>query len=162
MNSSNITKALAYLFVMFLLLAVGGFYYHKTAEKVTPTPTPVDNNPTPVDENPVPTADNDFIVQAQTIFQGAQQQWMNDSVNTTEPITYCDVEGCAAGVNGIPEIYKYYVGFNQSGNIIKFYVTNGEYQYVYVGDGLFIENITNPSRISDIDPSEVITITANM
>ena len=51
----NITKALAYLFVMSLLLAIGGYIYHKQE-----TPAPVDNNtPAPVD-NTTPSENTDI------------------------------------------------------------------------------------------------------
>ena len=162
---NNVTKALAYLLVMSLLLTAGGFYYHKTAEKNNVTPTPSNNTPTDVtpSENPTPVeGNNDFVVQAQTIFQQAQQQWTADSQTEKIQRVYCNVDGCAAGVAGTYDGYQYNITVNETGNVIKYYVTNGEYQFSYTGDGLFIEQITNVAKISDIDPSQIITITAEM
>ena len=159
---NNVSKALAYLLVIFLLLTGAGFMYHKQIEKATPTPTPVDNTPTPepVDNTPV-SEDYAFVVQAQAIYQSAQTQWQSDSANGQTEFTYCSVAGCASGVNGGFAGYNYYITVS-NGNIIKYYVTNGVYQFRYVGDGLFIENIANPVKVSDVVESDVITIEPNM
>ncbi len=149
----NITKGLAYLLVIFLLLTGAGFMYHKQMEKETPTPTTPDVQPV--------SNDSTFVVQAQSIFQAAQQTWQADTQEEQVEKVYCNVEGCAKGVNGSFDYY-YYVAINNTGNIVKFYVTNAEYQYGYVGEGLFIDAIANPTKISDVDPSQVISISSNM
>lgn len=160
----NITKALAYLFIMSLLLAIGGFIYHKQE-----TPAPVDNNtPAPVDnttpsENtdvtPVVQGDSEFISKANEVFNAANQTFQAETEKTDKK--YCNVDGCPAGLNGAFDGYRYFVAVNATGNIVKFYLTNDNYQFGYTGEGLFIEGIT-ATKISDIDPGQVINIKSEM
>jgi len=163
----NVTKALAYLFIMSSLLAVGGFIYHKQL-----TPAPVDNNtPAPVDNNtnpdantnpdvtPTPADDSEFISKANEVFNVTNQTFQAETEKTEKK--YCNVDGCPAGLNGAFDGYRYYVVVNATGNITKFYLTNDNYQFGYTGEGLFIEGIS-ATKISDIDPGQVINITSEM
>ena len=160
---NNITKALAYLLVLFLLLTGAGFMYHKQMEKANPTPTPTpDVTPTP-EENPNPEGtveDNGFKDQALEIYNAALQKYVNDPAVAGTEVVYCNVDGCTNNVDSTFEGYSFNVAVNNN-NITKFYVTNGEYQFVYVGDNLDMTTIAG-KKISEIDPAEVITITPSM
>ena len=149
---NNVTKALAYLLVMSLLLAGGGFYYHTQEAKQTPTPTPTPQ----VD----PSAE--FIDQIKLIYQTAQQQAISESSTEAGDKTYCNVDGCEKNLNSQFVGYSFNIQINSSGNITKYFVTNGTYQFTYVGDGLAIDNINNVTRIADINQEQVITITPGM
>ena len=156
---NNITKGLAYLLVMCLLLTAGGFYYHKTATpETTPTPTPT---PTPEPTPSVVVTEEEFIAQSTSIYNYALQQFQNDSSLGGLETSYCNVEGCINTLSQSFEGYNYSITIS-AGKVLKYYITNGVYQYFYVGDELKTEMISNPGKISELDPSEVITITSNM
>ena len=90
---------------------------------------------------------NSFTTEAKEIFKQAEQQWISDSMLSTQEITYHRVGGTtgASVGNGIQLTGRtqldYYIKVNKSGKIVNYYATDGSYQYIYIGDGLLVEEI---------------------
>ncbi|MBP5684304.1 MAG: hypothetical protein J6X02_03510 [Bacilli bacterium] len=150
---NNITKSLAYLLIMSLILTAGGYYYHLSEDKdnnSSNTPTTIVNE------------EEEFTSNVKLLYNKVQTQWISDSMLSEDDLTYCNVDGCIKGVDEVPSGYLYNATVNKAGLFVKFFVTNGVYQFTYIGEGLKQEDITTASKISDIDPNEVVTILPSM
>ncbi len=94
---------------------------------------------------------NSFTTEVKNVFQVAQQQWMTDSMMSTDSITYARVaNGASLKCNGkdLPQLQlsgrtelQYIITINKSGNVTKFYAKDGTYQMKSDVSGLKIENI---------------------
>ncbi len=106
-----------------------------------------------------------FTTELQNIMRGAQNQYMSDTLKTTglEGIAYGRAGGARCegddsngkAPNGGKVTLKqldlsgtsaldYYIEFNSTGRVIKFYATDGKYQFAYHGTkGLDIEKLSN-------------------
>ena len=154
---NNITKALAYLFVIFFLLAVGGYTFSKQQ-----TPNTEVKEEKQVENPPVVDYEAIFVSDIKNIYNQAQKTWLNDTMTETGDIVYCNVEGCERSIESVPANYSYYILINPNGSIAKYYVVDGTYQFAYTGNELLLENITNGRKISELYPNEVITVMPNM
>ena len=104
---------------------------------------------------------NSFTTEVKEVFKIAQQQWISDSMFDTSDKVYTRCKTCTGkelDLSGRTEL-DYYIKINKAGNVIKYYATDGTYQFGYSGDGLAIENIRDVEQVSEIDESNVITIT---
>jgi len=104
---------------------------------------------------------NSFTTEIKEIYKVAQQTWMSESMFKTEDKVYVRCDGCTGqelDLSGRDEL-KYYIKINKAGKIVTYKATDGSYQYVYNGDGLLIENINDVEQISEINESNIISIT---
>ncbi len=107
---------------------------------------------------------NAFETEIKEIYKTAQQQWIADSMFNTQSRTYakCSSETCPnkLDMSGRSEL-EYYIKLDKSGNVVRFYATDGTYQYSYKGNGLKVENISNIEQVSKIDEEEIIEISCS-
>ena len=105
-----------------------------------------------------------FETETKEVYKLAQQQWMSESMFTTEDKHYARTSSgeCinSLDMTGRNE-FEYYIKIDKSGNIIKLYTYDGTYQYVYSGTGLKIEDIQDAIQISKMDPIRRVKITCN-
>ena len=90
---------------------------------------------------------NSFTTEVKEIFKQAEQQWISDSMLNTDSIIYYRINGetgasIGSGIQltGRTQL-DYYIKVNKSGKIVNYYASDGSYQYIYMGDGLSVENI---------------------
>ncbi len=106
---------------------------------------------------------NSFESEVKNIYKSAQQEWMKDSMFDTQNIVYarCN-ENCSKKLqlSGREEI-DYYIEVDKAGNIIKYYVTDGTYQYEYNGTGLKIEEIGNSKQVAKLESANILTVTCD-
>ncbi len=105
---------------------------------------------------------NSFKTELKEIAKTAEQQWMSDSMFETELKTYARVKNSNCTnqlkLSGREEI-NYYIKLNKSGKIIEYKASDGTYQYSYSGNGLNIEDIDNVVQISNINSSDILSVT---
>ena len=104
--------------------------------------------------------ENSFLTECKQIYKTAQQEWMKDSMFETNDQVYTRCKTCTGktlSLSGRKEI-DFYVKVNKAGNIVKFYVTDGTYQYVHDGD-LLITDITTAKEIASLPEDDIIKIT---
>ena len=106
---------------------------------------------------------NSFLNEVKTIYKTAQQSWFTDSVFSNEEQIYSRCSSCTgkslklSGRTGI----DYYIKLNKSGEVVKYYVTDGVYQYSYNDDEpLTVESITDAQTVADLASNQIITITS--
>ena len=96
---------------------------------------------------------NSFTTEIKEIYKQAQQQWISDSMMNTTEINYWCVGGTSASegtgltdksgikLTGRTQL-DYYITIDKSGKVIKYYATDGSYQYYYDNSaGLEVEKI---------------------
>ena len=104
---------------------------------------------------------NSFTTEVKQIYKTAQQEWMNDSLFSTDEQEYVRCATCSGkslDLTGRKEL-EYYIRFNKAGNVVEYYATDGTYQFGYYGDGLLITDITEVDQVSELDEGDIITIT---
>ena len=98
--------------------------------------------------------ENSFTTEIKEIYKQAQQQWISDSMMSTEDITYWRAGGDSASTStnkkgidltGRTEL-DYYIVINKAGKITKYYASDGSYQYMFINEtgnneGLLVEDI---------------------
>ena len=107
--------------------------------------------------------ENSFKTEIKEIYKTAQNQWMQDSMFKTDEKVYSRCKsGCtnSLDLSGRSEL-EYYIKLNKSGKVVKYYATDGTFQYSYSGNELLITEINNIDKIAEIDSSEIITISNN-
>ena len=93
-----------------------------------------------------------FLTECKQIYKTSQNQWISDSMFNTDNQVYSRCKTCSGKslrLSGREEI-DYYIKLNKAGKVVKFYATDGTYQYRYDGNELLITDI--------IDAKEVITL----
>ena len=97
---------------------------------------------------------NSFITELKEIYKTAQQEYINDSMfNQSEQIyARCNSGKCSneLDLSGRSEL-EYFIKFNNSGNVIEYYATDGTYQYSYLGDGLLITDIVDVDQVAKLN-----------
>lgn len=103
---------------------------------------------------------NSFTTELKQIYKTAEQERMLDSINNSDEKVYSRCSTCTSkqlmlsGRNNI----DYYIRLDRGGNVVKFYATDGTYQYKYDGSGLLLTDITEAQTIAELDDSQIITI----
>ena len=95
---------------------------------------------------------NSFTTEVKEIYKVAEQQWMNDSMLSTSEQIYRRCPSCSGKslqLTGRNEL-EYYIKFDKSGKVVKYYATDHTYQYRYDGEGLRVEEISGVEAIADI------------
>ena len=103
---------------------------------------------------------NSFTTEIKEIYKVAEQTWISDSMFETKKQIYSRCPTCNTKnleLTGRNEL-DYYIEFNKSGNIVKYYATDHTYQYKYDGDGLKVENITGVDTIADLSDENILVI----
>ena len=105
-----------------------------------------------------------FLTECKQIFKSAEQQWMSDSMFETKVQEYTRCKTCTGkslSLSGRTEI-SYYIKLNKSGKVVKFYATDGTYQYMYDGDDLLITAITDATEVATLNDDDKVEIANNI
>ena len=96
---------------------------------------------------------NSFSTEIKEIYKQAQQQWISDSMLSTQNVTYYRVNGesGALGGNKIDLTGRtqldYVITIDKAGKVIEYYATDGSYQYAFTkgnsAAGLEVEQIAD-------------------
>ena len=93
---------------------------------------------------------NSFITELKTIYTAAEQTWMLDNMNSSSEMVYArgTTEKCEKELDltGRTNLY-YYIRFDQGGNIVEYYATDGTFQFQSDKVGL------KKTDIEDVDTS---------
>ena len=103
---------------------------------------------------------NSFLTECKQIYDSGQNKWMSDSMFDTNEQTYIRCKTCTGkslDLSGRTEI-DYIIKINKAGKVIKLYVTDGTYQFIYDGNGLLIEDINNAQEIAKLSEDDIINI----
>ncbi len=107
---------------------------------------------------------NSFENELKNIFKTAEQEWMKDSMFDTQNIVYarnknekCEKE---LSLSGREEI-EYYIEVDKAGKVIKYFATDGSYQYEYNGTGLKIEEIGGSKQVANLQSKDILTVTCS-
>ena len=103
---------------------------------------------------------NSFATEVKEIYKVAEQQWMNDSMISTNEQVYSRCSSCTGKslqLTGRNEL-DYYIKFDKSGRVREYYATDGTYQYRYTGDGLLVQDITDIDTIADLPEGQEMNI----
>ena len=106
---------------------------------------------------------NSFTTEVKELYKIAQQQWISDSMFNTTDQEYGRCSGCSykeLDLTGRQEL-KYYIKIDKSGNVVKYYATDGTYQFRYDGSGLLVTDITDVDQVTELNDDQVITIDDN-
>ncbi len=108
--------------------------------------------------------ENSFKTEIKEIYKTAEQTWINDAMFNSGVKEYSRCKsGCTNSLDltGRSEL-EYYIKLNQSGEVIKYYATDGTFQYSYEGNGLSISDIESKGsfkKIAEItDENEMVNI----
>ena len=97
---------------------------------------------------------NSFTNEAREIVNQAEHKWMSDTMFSPEAKVYSRSN---LEMNGRSDI-DFCATVDKNGKVTEFKVSDGIYQYQYSGSGLNKEDIQNVTKISEINNSEVISI----
>ena len=105
---------------------------------------------------------NSFITEIKEIYKTAESTWMSESMFNTNEVTYSRcTSGCTneLDLSGRREL-EYYIVLNKNGKVVKYYATDGTYQFSFNGSSgeLNINDIKDVQEIANINPSDVIDI----
>ena len=101
-----------------------------------------------------------FTTECKRIYKVAEQAFMNDSLYEQTEREYAKCDECTQkqlDLSGRDNI-DYYIKFNKGGKVVKFYVSDGDYQYEYDGEDLLIENIDGIQTVAELNEDEIINI----
>ena len=93
-----------------------------------------------------------FRLDLKSIYNLAEQEWLIDSAanNNNSIYSSCKESYCGKNLDTNKKI-EYFVQFNTIGQVIKYYATNGKFQYVYEGNNLNISDLNNINNIKYVD-----------
>lgn len=103
--------------------------------------------------------ESSFTTELKQIYKTAQNQWMSDSITDTSEQVYTRCDSCTAkrlklsGRNNL----DYYIKLDKSGKVVKYYATDGTYQFSYDGD-LLETQINDIEQIADLDKDDILKI----
>ena len=105
---------------------------------------------------------NSFTTEIKEIYKQAQQQWISDSLLSTNEQLYIRCSTCSGkslDLTGRKEL-NYYIKFNKAGDVNRFYATDGSYQYAHEG-ALLITDIKDVETVADLEDNKIIRIENN-
>lgn len=118
---------------------------------------------------------NTFTTELQNIYKSATTQYVSDSMNRkagaqATGITYARQGGKSCGTSNLldlsgTETIDYYIEFNLSGEVIKYFATDGEFGFYFDdASGLAIEDINVKYKVITMAKQEVsgVNYTANI
>ena len=149
---------LSCLLVIFIVLSCVGIMQNG---KTNYTPNNNNKNTQMPEKNTNQAALDLFTIDARSIVTKAEEQWIIESRDTVSERTYSKCNNGCDNNLAYSTNSDYYIEFARNGNILKYYITNGEYQFKYVGENLSIEEV-KPVAINDVSDKDVIVITSNM
>ena len=103
---------------------------------------------------------NTFETEAKTVYTAAEEQWISDTFNSSGTKVYSHCEsGCndKLSVNARDNL-EYYIEFSSKGDVVKYYITDGNYQFLYEGTGLKKNDIKEVEFVPNLPEAEQITI----
>ena len=103
-----------------------------------------------------------FETELKNVYTAAEEQWISDAFfeSGTKVYSHCESGDCGKElkINGRDNL-DYYLEFDSKGNVVKYYATDGTYQYRYNGPGLKKSDIKDVEFVSELDEEEVLAIT---
>ena len=109
--------------------------------------------------------ENSFKTEVKEIFKTAEQQWMTDSMYSTNDKVYVRTKtqncGKSLDLSGRTDL-EYYIKLDKSGNVVEYFATDGTFQYSFNDTtGLKVENINDVQKIADINSNQKVSISCN-
>ena len=107
---------------------------------------------------------NSFKNEVQSAYSASEEKWVKDHITHRGEIVYartasnnCELSLDLSG----RQTFNYYIKMNNKGKIIEYYAEDGIYQYIYTGDGLKKEDITEVVEMSKINITDRINVTCD-
>ncbi len=104
---------------------------------------------------------NSFETELKNIYKSAEQEWMKDSMFDTQNVVYARNKSANCtkelSLTGREEI-EYYIEVDKAGKVIKYFATDGTYQYEYTGSGLKIEEIGYSLQVANLQDKDILTL----
>lgn len=107
---------------------------------------------------------NSFKNELQSAYSASEEKWVKDHITHRGEIVYartasnnCELSLDLSG----RQTFNYYIKMNNKGKIIEYYAEDGIYQYMYTGDGLEKEDITEVVEMSKININDRINFTCD-
>ena len=103
---------------------------------------------------------NSFTTELKEVYKVAQQTWITDSMMNTNVQEYSRCKTCVGkslSLSGRQEL-DYFIKLDKSGRVVEYYATDGTYQFQYDGPGLLVETINGVNQVSNLEDSQIITI----
>ena len=102
-----------------------------------------------------------FETELKSIYTAAEEQWVSDTFTSsgTKVYAHCPTNDCGKElkINGRSNL-DYYIEFDSSGNVVKYYATDGTFQFRYIGNGLKKTDIEDVEFVPELDENDKITI----
>ena len=112
----------------------------------------------------VESKENTFLIEVKEIYKTAKQEWMNESLISTEEKIYAksNSETCnnQLDINGRDEI-EYYIRINKLGNVVEYYITDSIFGFKYEGSNLEEKDIKDVFKMDDLSEDDFFKITCN-
>ena len=104
---------------------------------------------------------NAFEAEAKNVYTTAEQQWISDTFisSGTKVYSHCE-SGCndKLSVNARDNL-EYYIEFSSKGDVVKYYISDGNYQYRYEGTGLKKTDIKDVEFVPNVEENDKLVIT---
>lgn len=106
-----------------------------------------------------------FITEVQTIYRSAQQEFLKDSLTNDDGYIYAkssDNIKCTKelDITSRGEI-RYFIELDRHGKVIRYYATDGEYQYESEEYGLQITNLEDVNNVGKLEKYEEFSISCD-
>ena len=106
---------------------------------------------------------NSFLTEVKKILSVAESQWINNSTGTSTNKSFARVanKNCQSQLqlSGRTNL-QYYVELNSAGKVVKFYITDGTYQYKHDGV-LTADDIKEVQTIANIEEKDVFELSCS-
>ena len=104
---------------------------------------------------------NTFETELKNIYNAAEKEYVNDSLSSSgnKVYSFCKNGDCGKSLKltGGKDI-EYYIEFNSSGKVTRYYATNGSYEYKYTGTNLKANQIKGVDIVADIAENDRLII----
>lgn len=107
---------------------------------------------------------NSFKNEVQSAYSASEEKWVKDHITHRGEIVYAKTanNNCELSLDlSGRQTFNYYIKMNNKGKIIEYYAEDGIYQYIYTGDGLKKEDITEVVEMSKINITDRINVTCD-
>ena len=94
-----------------------------------------------------------FETEIKNVYTAAEEQWISDALTSsgTRVYSHCQDGTCNDKLSlNARDNLDYYIEFDSKGKVVKYYVTDGNYQYLYEGTGLKKNEIANVQFVPDV------------
>ena len=99
-----------------------------------------------------------FSDECKKVYELSEESYVSDSKYSQDIKEYGKCNDCNFKALNLSSNIDYYVKYDEDGRVIKFYVTDGIYQYGYEGSGLLISEINDIKKVSELESSKIVNI----